>query len=409
MRTIQLLSAQSNLSNKVTMKIKTIDIRGIGGIESLRLDFDDNMNFICGPNGIGKTTILECIAHSFSWNSTNILKRHVGSEQGGFTASIENDGTMLESRVDIVDFSPEQQSQVRGLHQLSNKLLSLKVSRTFSYQPLNAVSKDTDKQNHVLYEEAKFGVKINEVKNWFVNRYLYSAHPGALTDVQLHNLELAKQSFSLLNPDFNFSKVIASSNEIMVNSPSGEIYYEYLSSGFKSCLSIIFGIIKDIELRFKNPPIKADEFDGIILIDELELHLHPEWQAKIAKILVEVFPSIQFITSTHSPHVLQNAKPNEIIALEMSNGKVSKRDVNGGEYGFQGWTVEEVLVDIMGMEDTRTSTYKEVLGSFENAIEQEEYALALELYNELDKLIHPDNYIRKLLKLELLSIKEGGE
>ena len=71
--------------------------------------------------------------------------------------------------------------------------------------------------------------------------------------------------------------------------------------------------------------------------------------------------------------------------------------------------MEEVLVDIMGMQDTRTSTYKEMLGSFENAIEQEEYALALKLYNELDKLIHPDNYIRKLLKLELLSIKEGCE
>ena len=46
------------------MKIKTLEINNIGGIENIQIDFDKNMNFICGPNGIGKTTLLECIAHS---------------------------------------------------------------------------------------------------------------------------------------------------------------------------------------------------------------------------------------------------------------------------------------------------------------------------------------------------------
>ena len=48
------------------MKIKSIEINNIGGIENIQIDFDDHMNFICGPNGIGKTTLLECVAHSFS-------------------------------------------------------------------------------------------------------------------------------------------------------------------------------------------------------------------------------------------------------------------------------------------------------------------------------------------------------
>jgi predicted ATP-binding protein involved in virulence len=391
------------------MKVKSIAIEGIGGIESIYIDFDDNMNFICGPNGIGKTTILECVAHSFSVNNTNILKRNVSSDKGTFKAVVEIDGVNKNTDIVIADFSPDKQSSINGLYLHSDKLLSLKVSRTFQYQPLNAVGKDTEKKTHVIYEEAKSGLNINEVKNWFVNRYLYSAHENTLTSEQLHNLELAKKSFSLLNPQFTFSKVLASSNEIMVNSPNGEIYYEYLSSGFKSCLSIIFGIIKDIELRFKDPCIKADEFDGIILIDELELHLHPEWQAKIAYILVSVFPNIQFITATHSPHILQSAKPNEIIALDSDNGHVYRRTLNSGMYGFQGWTVEEVLQDVMGMADTRTDTYKKQLSYFERSINEENYLEAEKSFNELDQLLHPDNNLRKLLRLELSSIKGLAE
>jgi predicted ATP-binding protein involved in virulence len=388
------------------MKIKSISINGIGGIRDLIVDFDDNMNFICGPNGIGKTTILECVAHSFSAHRTNILKRNVMTEEGSFQAVVEIDGSNQNSNVLIQDFDPEKQSNINGLHQHSKKLLSLKVTRTFQYQQLAAVNKDTDKGDHEIYQEAKSGININEVKNWFVNRYLYSVHEGALTGQQLHNFELAKRCCSLLNSDFSFSRVMASSNEIMVNTPSGEIYYEYLSSGFKSCLSILFGIIKDIEFRFRNPGINADDFDGIVLVDELELHLHPEWQSKIAKILTKVFPHVQFITATHSPHIIQSANPNEIIALGNDNGNVYRREIDSGDFAFQGWTIEEVLTDVMGMSDTRTEIYHEKLAKFEKAIETDDYSLAKETFDQLDVLLHPDNPLRKLLRLEMASVKE---
>jgi len=391
------------------MKVKSIEINGIGGIENIHIDFNEHMNFICGPNGIGKTTLLECVAHSFSASSSNILKRNVSATSGSFKSVIDIDGINSNSNVVIAEFSPDKQSNISGLHQHASKLLSLKVSRTFQYQPLNAVSKDIDKDSSSSFQEAKSGININEVKNWFVNRHLYSAHKGALTEQQMKNLELAKDSFSLLNKYFSFSKVLASSNEIMVNTPNGEIYYEYLSSGFKSCLSIIFGIIKDIEFRFKNPCINAFDFDGIILIDELELHLHPEWQAKIAKILVQVFPQAQFITATHSPHILQGAKPEEIIALATENGKVYRRELDGRKYGYQGWTVEEILVDVMGMVDTRTEQYYQKLNDFEEAISNDDSLSAETAYTELDSLLHPNNHMRKLLRLELACVKGGTE
>jgi len=192
----------------------------------------------------------------------------------------------------------------------------------------------------------------------------------------------------------------------MVKTPAGEIYYEYLSSGFKSCLSILFGIVKELEYRFKNPGIKLDEFDGVVLIDELELHLHPEWQAKISAILQSAFPLAQFIVTTHSPHIIQSAKPEEVIALESDGGRVFKRELPSTKFGFQGWTVEEVLQDVMGMVDTRTQVYSSALNDFEKAIDEENYEKASAAHKKLDGLLHPGNHLRKLLAFQLGEIKD---
>ena len=391
------------------MYVKSINIENIAGITKLDLNFNTQMNIVCGENGIGKTTIIECVAHTFSVSNTNILKRSVLSKYGKFESIININNQDTNIIISIHDFIPLSNTNINGAYQKSKYLMSLKVGRTFNYENLQAVSKDVDKQEHIVYEEAKHGVKIHEIKNWFVNRFLYSAHAGSLTNEQLENLELAKSCFSIIDGNFSFNRVMASDNEIMINTPNGEIYYEYLSSGFKSIISILFGIIKDIEFRFKEPTIKAKDFDGIILIDELELHLHPIWQAKISNILKEVFPKVQFIVTTHSPHIIQNANPDEIIALKRDeNGVVIKKEIPNNEFGFQGWTVEEVLVDIMGMEDTRTEIYKNSIRNFQNAISIENYRLAKEEFDKLNKLLHPDNYLRKLLSFDLASVK-GSE
>ncbi|WP_375276700.1 AAA family ATPase [Alteromonas australica] len=391
------------------MKIKSLNISGIGGVRDLTLHLDPRMNLICGPNGIGKTTILECIAHLFTAYSTKILRRNVNVENGVCKAKVNVDQEDHDVSININDFAPENGSQIRGLSKYAKYLLSLKVTRTFHYSPLPSVSKDTHKDSVAITNEAKTGVNISEVKNWFVNRYLYSAHPNALTENQLANFELAKHCFSILQDGFSFSRVLASSNEIMIRTPSGEIYYEYLSSGFKSCLSIIFGIIKDIEFRFEGDGLKAVDFDGIILIDELELHLHPEWQSKIAEIMINVFPQAQFIVSTHSPHIIQSALPNQIIALTSYNGDVVPRELSDGGYGFQGWSIEEVLVDVMGMTDTRTEAFHRHISDFGKWVSEENHGEASKTFKILDRMLHPANHLRKLLKLQLAGIQESNE
>ncbi|BFI44352.1 hypothetical protein YKD1_07710 [Yersinia pseudotuberculosis] len=390
------------------MHINKITITDIGGINELSLSFNRKMNIICGPNGIGKTTILECVAYSCSSDSSEILKRRANCPSGKIVASIHRTAQQADyvRTIDVNIFEPEKLvSTYLAENDIIKNLLSLKVARTFIYQSLGSVSRDADRSTHICSSGNTKGVPINDVKNWFVNRYLYSAHPNALTPAQISNFEHSKKFFSMLNPDFQFSHVDASSNEIIVNTPAGQIIYEYLSSGFKSTLSILFGVTKELEFRFKNEGTQIEEFEGVILIDELELHLHPEWQARMVEVLKKAFPCAQFIVSTHSPHIIQTAQPDEIISLVQDGNVVKQKQVASGKYGFQGWTVEEILFDVMGMEDTRTAIYHQAMAKFQNAVTEDNYEMGEIAFRQLEEMLHHQNHLRKLLAFQLGALK----
>jgi len=93
-----------------------------------------------------------------------------------------------------------------------------------------------------------------------------------------------------------------------------ELEFRQLSSGEKYVISIV------LELIFRNASLNPNQKDltdtsGIVLIDELESHLHPRWQLTILKALQKCFPKIQFIVSSHSPLIASSVRKNQIIAL----------------------------------------------------------------------------------------------
>jgi predicted ATP-binding protein involved in virulence len=93
------------------------------------------------------------------------------------------------------------------------------------------------------------------------------------------------------------------------------------------------------------------ETPGIVLIDELDLHLHPNWQRKIIKRLRTTFPLIQFIATTHSPTIVQSLQPGEVINLN---------DYDIGEYYNK--SIEDILEWVMGVDNPqRSQRYKDMV------------------------------------------------
>lgn len=150
--------------------------------------------------------------------------------------------------------------------------------------------------------------------------------------------------------------------------------------------------------------MKVAEFDGVIIIDEIDVHLHPTWQAQIINVLREIFPNVQFFVSTHSPHVVQSLPQEQLIALEKVEDNIVRRVLPYNESGYIGWTIEEVLRDVMGMTNTNTSIFHDLWEQFTTAIENENSQKAHKLGQMLLGMLHPANVLRKVIELQLTAL-----
>lgn len=389
-------------SGEKSMKIEKMTIDNINGIKHLDLTFNEGLNLICGENGVGKTTILRAIAYQFLYGQDSFIKKHYGSEKGMVKIWIEGNTDSI--GYEVLDFVPGSIGRYEHDKKKSDNLLYFSSSRTITYNKISALpSNETkEKENHYSAQSLIDGVK-NDIKEWFINRLLFSKLEEAINKAQMQNLELSKNVFHLLDNNLNV-KTAKPDYEIVLKQKDNEIYFEMLSDGYKSCIFILLGIIKEVEYRF--PEMNAVDFDGIIMIDEIDIHLHPQWQAKLVKVLKKIFPNAQIIATTHSPSVLQNATSEEIIPLyKDENGDVHIKKLYLGEYGLQGWSLEEIMKDVMGMESTTSDLYAKTIKEFDDAMYEENILLIKEKYETLCKMLHPKSTLRQLLKIQMAGLE----
>jgi predicted ATP-binding protein involved in virulence len=383
------------------MYIKNIKISGIGGIRNLQLNFNEGLNVICGANGIGKTTILNIIADAFG-NNQRILKKNSQCEQGEYDIDFLNqEGNLNSINNQILVFEPDSNEWIGNAKEESRYVLTFGINRTIEYVRLGAIPMDVKRDIFNIAEVVRNGIGADSIKGWFVNRFVFHDKEKSMSEEQKENFELAKSAFSILDSGMEFETVKSGSLDIVLKTPKGNIYFEYLSAGYKTCMYIILGIIEELEFRFTEPYICASDFNGVILIDEIELHLHPVWQAKLVLSLKKIFPNAQMILTTHSPSILQVLEKNEIIPLyEDDNGEVSVKELHLGEYGLQGWSLEEILKDVMGMPSTTSELYKSTLKLFDLAMDNEDLLEIEKNFEILDKMLHPNSTLRKLLQIQ---------
>ena len=127
------------------LKIKEIQISSIGPIKNLKLTFDNSFNIICGQNGIGKTTILDCLAQSFSLNQSSI-KKTANAQKGNWSISLLSEEIEHNRSFDTTSFHPNETSlDTYGFYQQSNDIIVFKTHRDIPYQHLQSVNTDPQK------------------------------------------------------------------------------------------------------------------------------------------------------------------------------------------------------------------------------------------------------------------------
>lgn len=203
--------------------------------------------------------------------------------------------------------------------------------------------------------------------------------------------------------DFSFKKDGDNEHIVVVFSAGkdGDVRFEELGFGYQTTLTWLADFCKRMFELYPDAENPLHE-EAVVLVDELDLHLHPKWQRDLVPTLSKIFPNVQFIVTTHSPHVLQS--------MEDVNLYVLRRNAESGEIeaersnvtNFTGWTVEEILGVTMELgDDVLSVAYNAVKKDFEEALRNKDRAAAQRYYERLDDMMRPGNSMRSIYRIRL--------
>ncbi len=341
------------------MKINNIYIDNFRGFTKFSQKFHPNFNVIIGENGSGKTALLEALCVSAG---SFLLGIDPAEAKGISTDDIHH--KLLHNQLEpqtpvIIDTQGEvygkpmnwkrerlntsrrgwttrkEATEITALAKTKQKEFQIGIPvilPVLAYYSTERLWKDRDRnRQNTLRERTKPEKRIDgyynaldrSSNNLYFNRWFKSKEAAALTKENggtgLQNVKSALikciEHCDRVVYDFDLEQIIVrlKNDDGMFSS----FLYSDLSDGYRNLLTLV----ADIAFRctILNPHLGNEallETNGIVLIDELDLHLHPKWQKSIVGNLKKIFPKIQFITTTHSPFIIQSLEKNELINLD---------------------------------------------------------------------------------------------
>ena len=166
--------------------------------------------------------------------------------------------------------------------------------------------------------------------------------------------------------------------QMLVNKGEQIISMEQLSDGEKNLIAMVGDIAR--RLSIANPDSQNPlEGEGVILIDEIDLHLHPSWQRLMIPQMSRMFPNCQFLVTTHSPQIISHTFPDNIFLLKWTEQNKFNYNMAHESYGKNTDRILEDLLDV----DARPAPEKEFIERIYTAIDNNEIAQAQQLINDL--------------------------
>ncbi|TAE19642.1 MAG: DUF2813 domain-containing protein [Bacteroidetes bacterium] len=335
------------------MKIKTLELQNFRRFEQASIEFsDNNLAVFIGSNGKGKSSILDALGMLLADFILCMFGKDIEYEFFPSKKDISIKKTSSEINLDVL-LKSEKTVKLTILFDENGGEMRINPTLT----KINIDNKETNISivTHYLADRATYSeVELRkEQKNKQFSQPQLEAFVDAFQSTKntfqnlLHwyrneedkenELIRKERNFSLINPKLEavrqslkvfFSNLHENSYQnlrakrednasTLVISKNGEDFsLAQLSDGEKMLLAMVGDIAR--RLAIANPALgeKAHEGEGIVLIDEIELHLHPRWQRLLLPALQATFPNVQFIVTTHSPQVLSEVKAESIFILE---------------------------------------------------------------------------------------------
>lgn len=265
---------------------------------------------ILGENATGKSTVLEAITLALlGTDQTNRLNKRVDSDDISPRALVhrktlygDNSGSADSLVVSLSFFETSQNIELGGSSK-SPKFSGTKQpsKKVLAYGPRRYFSKDS------RYQEAPF----DRVVSLFDPMATIAEPVAWLANSSDEDFQAAVRALR---------KILALNNESIVTRKGGDILidldgqitpFKYMSVGYQSVISMAVDIMRELLRHFSN----LETASAVVLIDEIETHLHPRWKILIMQKLREAMPKVQFIVTTHDPLCLRGMHNGEIFVL----------------------------------------------------------------------------------------------
>ncbi len=347
------------------MILKSIHLENYRGYRSFDCEFDDRMNLIIGDNGAGKTSLLSAIVNtlysqmsivneSYGFSYNDVYTEYLKSGDATYQSK-EYYPLVIEGAFKLGDNEFKVKKEIKRDQSVThygerNALAGYindpkNIWPVLSYQRFDrewrlgggkdsSVTVDTGLLNRKDgYKYCLLGQGQDEaIQRWCLKMSILEFEKKReIKEFQIFKSIIQKFMQTVENDrgKYEVGYSIEYSSLVFIEKGVLTPIYE-LSTGYKALLSMIMDIAYRIALL--NPDISEDYgcINGIVIVDEIDAHLHPKWQWNIIEALQSVFPGVQFIVATHSPIVISSAKDAHIISLEEDGSVVYP----GSAYGY---------------------------------------------------------------------------
>lgn len=415
------------------MKINRLELENFRLFDRAELQLDGKSTVIFGVNGTGKTSVLASVNLLYA----NIINQIVNRKELKQNFNLELDDMKYgktQTKIEA-DFDMEEQrityhrSMVRKTGKRGHDLNALKdIAALFHEKYI-----DDEKQDNIpLFVNYGTNRLVLDIPMRIGNRHtfdIYSAFDKAIenridfrtffewfrgqedyeNECKVQNadleykdkaLETVRKAMLVMMDGCTDLRVARKPKlEMKVDKNGISLNVSQLSDGEK-CTMAMFGDLAR-RLSIANPLLDNPLLgEGVVLIDEIELHMHPSWQRNVLRRLRETFPNIQFIITTHSPIVLSEVDDGYHVFF-MRNSGISGEIVEFGR--LDGFDANYILEEFMGTKSMNTKTEK-LINDIYRLIHRKSFDEAEMKVKELEKIT--DSVNKDVLRANIL-IKKG--
>ncbi len=406
------------------MIITSVKLQDFRGISALDLPIDQNLTVIVGGNGVGKTSILDAISallqhirflwvtddaqnfpglHTFEKTDVAYTKtdfsiradfsiRHLVSEQ--------NDISAFRTAHESVTLTSNYTKNNRIRHKLRQRFqinLNADYPLFVYYRQNRGFSSDLSPSDQNMPSEFTIREQslsenlraIPDLSNWWDKldaqeaRRHRDSEPG-FKDPQLEAVRKLIEEMDEFENIF-FETTLDPPGLYLQKPANKKIHVSQLSSGERVYLVLLADLAR--RLQIIKPDAKLAEIPGIVLIDEVELNLHPRWQRKIISTLTRIFKRCQFVVTTHSPQVVGEVSSDSIRIL--SRNENHEIEYHTYKKETLGRDSNEILINILGAAERDEET-KSQLKELEALIGNKKLESARELLGKLRSTLGSD-------------------